>query len=96
MTGGTVPIQDRWLFRQNARRLMVFGVHEVYALARTPGVSYLRHYAVNNSDMAKAMVRDNIECLKLMRTERFLNHIKFNNLQTAPYYLAQRALRQRR
>ena len=62
---------NKWVFRSNARRKMQFGVHEPAskAFSTNGGESWLRYHSV---DMQKAMIRDNIETLKLMRSERFI------------------------
>ncbi len=63
----------KWVERQNARRTMIFGVEEAITygpIAERAGQSNRRHYAVHNSSMAKAMARDNLECLRLMPTPK--------------------------
>jgi hypothetical protein len=76
---------DMRTFRQNARRKMEFGVHEP-AQDNDKGVSNLRHYAIHNPFYAKAMVRDVIECLRLMRTSHFREHLAKRNEISVPFY----------
>lgn len=76
---------DKWIYRQNARRKMQFGIHE--AVTRlNPGESVMRHYAIHNPNHAKAMVRDVIECIRLMRSDRFKEHLATMNAKALEFY----------
>jgi len=61
---------DKWLFRQNTRYKMEFGVHEsaIRSLSPNGGESNLRYLSIQ---ARKAIIQDNIECLRLMRSDRF-------------------------
>jgi hypothetical protein len=74
---------DKWTFRSNARRKITFGVEEA-TFKHKPGQSNRSHVSVN---MAKAMARENLEVLKLMRTEKYLKHIKTMRDEAFKFYL---------
>jgi hypothetical protein len=77
---------DKWVFRSNARRKQTYGVHESAvprSLSPNGGESFLRF---NSSNAAKTMVRDNIECLRAMRTDRYHNHLAKLRAEAVVYY----------
>jgi hypothetical protein len=62
---------DKWLYRQNARNKMTFGVHESAlpnSLSIHGGESYLRYMSI---PARKEQIKDTITCIQLMRSERF-------------------------
>jgi hypothetical protein len=73
---------DKWLFRANARRKMLFGVHEA-CYKQEPGHSHLRYVSVG---AAKAQVKGNIEVLRLMQTPEFRAHLDKLNREAYAYY----------
>ncbi len=84
----TSPLSmTKWTFRANARRKSEFGVH-AQSKHDVQGASTMRHYAIHNPPAAKEMVRENIECLKLMRTKKFATHLKKMAKEAAKFYKA--------
>lgn len=67
---------DKFIFRSNVRRKMLFGVEEA-AFKHEPGRSNRSYISIG---MAKSMSKDNLEVLKLMNTKKFKDHqLKMRN-----------------
>lgn len=65
---------------------MSFGVHEAAskAFSKNGGESWLRF---NSFGLAKALVRGNIECLRLMSTDKHKNYLAAMRAEAIAYYL---------
>ena len=75
----------KYMYRSNARRKKAFGVHEsaIKSMSVHGGESNLRYVSV---EARKSIIKDNIECIKLMRTERFRQHLDKMNAEAIKYY----------
>jgi hypothetical protein len=80
---------NKWSFRSNARRKTLFGVEEPITYGEVElraGISGRRHYAIHNPAVARTMAKDNLEVLKLMRTEKYQLHCLEMRKQAVEFY----------
>lgn len=76
---------DKWLYRQNARNKMEFGIHSPAskAFSKNGGESW---DSFQSNSMRKNLIKDNIEVLKLMRTNDFREVLDKRNEKMKQFY----------
>lgn len=87
---------DKWLFRQNARNKMEFGVEMPITygpISARAGISNRRHYCKYNPSVAKQMSKENAKVLKLMQSNEYMQHRAKLREAAIQFYKEQRGFR---